>query len=601
MDSESRRHQARLANAGHAVKRSGYRRAGGLSADPAVGEDFGDAFMASDALAIPNVGAAGKPWMETLHEWATTVDHKRLGILYIAYALIFLVVGGIEATIMRIQLIRPNNDFVSPQVFNELFTMHGTTMVFLVGMPLLFGFANYMVPLMIGARDMAFPRLNAWGFWMSSLGGIILYFSVIGGNGLYGAGGAPDVGWFAYAPLTARAFSTGHSTDYWIVGLLVSGFGSIATALNVMTTILCMRCPGMTLSRIPLLAWLNLVTAGLVLVAVSPLTAAQIMLLIDRYLGAHFFDTQAGGSAVIWMHFFWVFGHPEVYILVLPAFAIISEVVPVFSRKPIFGYSTMVAATLAIGFISLGVWAHHMFTIGMSSYANAFFVASTMAVGVPTGIKIFNWLGTMWGGKIRLTIPMMFCIAFLFQFLIAGLTGIMLAAAPFDWQLGNSYFVVAHFHYVLIGGLVFTIFAALYYWYPKVTGRMWNETLGKWHFWLFLIGFHLTFDFMHIPGVLGMPRRIYTYEAGRGWEIWNLIISLGVIFQIVGIMFWVVNSVWSYFKGKPAGNDPWDAWTLEWATSSPPTDYNFATIPVVRSRRPLWDLKHPEDPDWKYE
>jgi cytochrome c oxidase subunit I len=362
-----------------------------------------------------------------------------------------------------------------------------------------------------------------------------------------------------------------------------------------------MRCPGMTLGRMPLFTWLNLVVSSLVLIAISPLTAAQIMLLIDRYLGGHFFDTQAGGSAVIWMHFFWIFGHPEVYVLIIPGFAFVSEIIPVFSRKPIFGYSIMVAATISIGFVSLTVWAHHMFTIGMTSYANAFFAASTMAVGVPTGIKIFNWLGTMWGGKIRLAIPMLFCIAFLFQFLIAGLTGIMLSAAPFDWQLGNSYFVVAHFHYVLIGGLVFTIFAALYYWYPKATGRMWNDTLGRWHFWLFLIGFHLTFDFMHIPGILGMPRRIYTYEPGRGWEIWNMVISIGVVFQIAGTLFLVVNFLYSYFKGKSAGNDPWDAWTLEWATTSPPPDYNFATVPMVRSRRPLWDLKHPEDPDWKYE
>jgi len=413
-----------------------------------------------------------KPFFDQVHEWIVTVDHKKLGLMYIIYGILFLVIAGLEATVMRIQLAIPHNHFVSPQVFNQLFTMHGTTMVFLVGMPILFGFANYLAPLMIGARDMAFPRLNAFSFWMSALGGIILYFSYLGGPGLYGAGSAPDVGWFAYAPLTSQAFSPGHSTDYWIIGLLVSGVGSIGTALNIVTTVLCMRCPGMTLGRMPLFAWLNLVMSAMVLIVVSPLTAAQIMLLLDRYLGAHFFDTQAGGSAVIWMHFFWIFGHPEVYVLIIPGFAVASEIIPVFSRKPIFGYSIMVAATVAIGFVSLGVWAHHMFTIGMTSYANAFFVASTMAVGVPTGIKIFNWLGTMWGGKIRLTIPMMFCIAFLFQFLIAGLTGIMLAAAPFDWQLGNSYFVVAHFHYVLIGGLVFTIFAALYYWYPKVTGRM---------------------------------------------------------------------------------------------------------------------------------
>jgi cytochrome c oxidase subunit I len=555
----------------------------------------------SKPMFVPPSETMTRPLFDRVHEWIVTVDHKKLGLMYIGYGILFLVIAGLEATAMRIQLAIPNNHFVSPQTFNQLFTMHGTTMVFLVGMPLLFGFANYFVPLMIGARDMAFPRLNAWSFWMSALGGIILYFSFIGGGGLYGAGAAPDVGWFAYAPLTAKAFSPGHSTDYWTIGLLVSGFGSIGTALNIVTTVLCMRCPGMTLNRMPLFVWLNMVMAAMVLIVISPLTAAQIMLLIDRYLGGHFFDTQAGGSAVIWMHFFWIFGHPEVYVLIIPGFAIASEIIPVFSRKPIFGYAIMVAATLSIGFLSLGVWAHHMFTIGMTSYSNAFFTATTMAVGVPTGIKIFNWLGTMWGGKIRFRIPMMFCIAFLFQFLIAGLTGIMLSAAPFDWQLGNSYFVVAHFHYVLIGGLVFTIFAALYYWFPKVSGRMFNETLGKWHFWLFLIGFHLTFDFMHIPGLLGMPRRIYTYEAGRGWEVWNLIVSIGVIFQIAGILCWVVNFLWSYFKGSRAGNDPWDAWTLEWSTSSPPPDYNFATIPVVRSRRPLWDLKHPEDPDWKYE
>jgi cytochrome c oxidase subunit 1 len=544
---------------------------------------------------------SSRPLVQVLHDWIITVDHKRLGLMYFSYGIVFLVIGGVEATIMRAQLAVANNHLVSPEVFNRLFTMHGTTMIFFAAMPIVFGFANYFVPLMIGARDMAFPRLNAWGFWMSALGGIILYFSFIGGFGLYGAGSAPDVGWFAYAPLTSPAFSVGHSTDYWIVGLLVSGFGSIATALNVMTTILCMRCPGMKLGRMPLFVWMNTVMAGLVLVAIGPLTAAQLMLLIDRYLGGHFFDTQAGGSAVIWMHFFWIFGHPEVYILVLPAFAIVSEVIPVFSRKPIFGYSIMVAATVSIGFISLGVWAHHMFTVGMTSYANAFFVASTAAIAVPTGIKIFNWVGTMWGGKIIYKTPMLFCVAFLCQFLIAGLTGIMLATAPFDWQLGNSYFVVAHFHYVILGGIVMAVFAGSYYWYPKVLGKMMNETLGKWHFWLFVIGFHLTFDFMHVPGLLGMPRRVYTYEASRGWEIWNLIVSIGVIFQIIGILLWVADVIWSYYKGEIAGNDPWDAWTLEWHTTSPPPEYNYAEIPVIRSRRPLWDLKHPEDPDWKYE
>jgi cytochrome c oxidase subunit 1 len=531
----------------------------------------------------------------------TTVDHKRLGIMYIVYALCFLVIGGIEATIMRIQLIRPHNDFVSPQVFNRMFTMHGTTMIFFVVMPVLFGFANYLIPLMIGARDMAFPRLNAFSFWLTAFGGILLYFSFLGANGLYGAGNAPDVGWWAYAPLTSLPFSPGHSTDYWTLSLLVSGFGSIGTAINVIATILCTRCPGMTLGKMPLFAWLNLVMGGLVVLAVSPLTAAQLMLLIDRYLGGHFFDTQAGGSAVIWMHFFWVFGHPEVYVLVIPAFAFVSEIVPVFSRKAIFGYPIMVAATVAIGFISMSVWAHHMFTVGMNVAGNTFFVLSTMAIAVPTGIKIFNWLATMWGGKIEFTTPMLFCVAFLFQFLIAGLTGIIQGSAPVDWQLSNSYFVVAHFHYVIVGGILFALFGAFYYWYPKVTGKMLSETLGRWHFWLFVIGFHLTFDFMHIPGLLGMPRRIYTYEPGRGWDIWNLIVTIGVAFQAIAILVFIYNLVRSYFLGTPAGRDPWDAWTLEWSTGSPPPEYNFAVIPTVRSRRPLWDLKHPDDPDWKYE
>jgi cytochrome c oxidase subunit 1 len=560
-----------------------------------------DADSISKPMFVPPEGVQARPWLDRVHEWIVTVDHKKLGLMYVCYGLLFLVIGGVEATAMRIQLAFANNHFVSPQTFNQLFTMHGTTMIFFSAMPIVFGIAVYLIPLMIGARDMAFPRLNAWGFWMSALGGIILYFSWIGGSGLYGAGGAPDVGWFAYAPLTSPAFSVGHSTDYWIIGIFVSGFGSIATAVNILTTMLCLRCPGMTLNRMPLLVWLNGVSAFLVLLAVSPLTAAQIMLLIDRYLGGHFFDTQAGGSAVLWMHFFWIFGHPEVYILVLPAFAVLSEVIPVFSRKPIFGYSIMVAATLAIGFISLGVWAHHMFTVGMTSYANAFFVASTAAIAVPTGIKIFNWLGTMWGGKLIFKVPMLFSIGAVCQMLIAGLTGIMLAAAPFDWQLGNSYFVVAHFHYVILGVIVFGVFAAIYYWYPKVTGRLLSETLGRWHFWLFLIGFHLTFDFMHVPGLLGMPRRIYTYDTGRGWDSWNLIVSVGVVFQALAILIWVVNVFRSYYKGEIAGNDPWNAWTLEWSTTSPPPDYNFATIPVVRSARPLWDLKHPEDPDWKYE
>src|SRR6266481_4698635 len=516
--------------------------------------------MSSDAIAIPNVQIERRPWVETAHEWVTTVDHKRLGILYIAYALVFLVIAGIEAVIIRIQLMYPHNNFVSPQVFNRMFTMHGTTMIFFVAMPILFGFGNYLVPLMIGARDMAFPRLNAFSFWLMAFGGFLLYFSFLGGSGLYGAGNAPDVGWWAYAPLTSRAFSPGHSSDYWTIALLVSGFGSVGTAVNLIATILCMRCPGMKLGRMPLLAWLNLVMSGMVLIAITPLSAAQIMLLIDRYLGGHFFDTQAGGSAVLWMHFFWIFGHPEVYVLIIPCFAFMSEIIPVFSRKPIFGYPVMVAATVCIAFVSMSVWAHHMFTIGMNSYANSFFTLTTMAVGVPTGIKIFNWIGTMWGGRIQFKTPMLFSIGFLFA-----------------------------------------LFAAFYYWYPKMTGRMLSERLGKWHFWLFLIGFHLTFDVMHVPGILGMPRRIYTYEPGRGWDTLNFIITIGAFIQAIAILVFLANLVISYFKGARAGNDPWDAWTLEWSISSPPPGYNFATVPTVASRRPLWDQKHPEDPDSRYE
>ena len=557
--------------------------------------------MSTNAIVLENVERAGRPWTETVHGWVTTVDHKRLGLLYIMYGLMFLVIAGIEALIIRIQLIHSHNDFVSPQVFNRMFTMHGTTMIFFVVMPVLFGFANYLVPLMIGARDMAFPRLNAFSFWLTTLGGLLLYFSFLGGNGLYGAGTAPDVGWWAYAPLPSKAFSPGHSTDYWTISLLISGFGSIGTAINIIATVLCMRCPGMHLGRMPLLVWLNLVMSGMVLIAVTPLSAAQLMLLVDRYLGGHFFDTQAGGSATLWMHFFWIFGHPEVYVLVIPAFAFMSEIIPVFSRKPIFGYPVMVGATVCIGFVSMSVWAHHMFTMGMNSYANSFFAITTMAVGVPTGIKIFNWLGTMWGGRIQFKTPMLFSIGFLFQFLIAGLTGIVQSSAPVDWQLSLSYFVVAHFHYVIVGGILFALFAAFYYWYPKVTGRMLSERLGKLHFWLFVIGFHMTFDVMHIPGILGMPRRIYTYEPGRGWDTLNLIVTIGALIQAVAILIFVWNLISSYWKGDKAGNDPWDAWTLEWSVTSPPPAYNFATIPEVASRRPLWDLKHPEDPDSAYE
>ncbi|HEY7211991.1 MAG TPA: cytochrome c oxidase subunit I [Bryobacteraceae bacterium] len=552
-------------------------------------------------LERPKVQEREFSFSEALYSWVATVDHKRLGLMYIVSALIFFVVAGIMATVIRAQLAFPNGHVVGPDTFNRLFTMHGTTMVFLVGMPMVAGFSNYLVPLMIGARDMAFPRLNAFGFWIFLFGGLLLYFSYIGGSGLSGTGSAPDVGWFAYAPLTSRAFSRGSSTDYWAIGVLVAGFGSIASAINVIATTACMRCPGMTLSRMPMFVWVMLVDSWMIVLVLPPLSAGQIMLLLDRYLGAHFFDTQAGGSAILWQHIFWIFGHPEVYILIFPAFAILSEVIPVFSRKPLFGRPAMVGAIVAIGFISMGVWAHHMFAVGMTAWSNTFFAAASMLVGIPTGIKIFNWTATMYGGKLRLDTPLLFCLGFLLQFLVAGLTGIMLAVAPFDWQLHDSYFVVAHFHFTLIGGLIFGLFAGMYYWFPKATGRLLSDKLGKWHFWLLCIGFNMTFIPLHFAGLLGMPRRIYTYMPGRGWESWNLVASIGVIFQIAGILCFVWNVLRSAKRGEVAGDDPWDGWTLEWATSSPPPEYNFEKLPVVRSSRPLWDLKHPQDPDWKYE
>ena len=526
--------------------------------------------------------------------WLTTVDHKKIGIMYLVVAFFFFIIGGIEALLMRIQLGAPNNTFLSPEAYNQIFTMHATTMIFLGIMPLNVGFGNYVVPIMIGARDMAFPRLNALSIWLFIFGGLMLYSSFI-------LGGAPSAGWFSYVPLSNQPYSSTHGMDYWIIGLTVTGVASIAGALNFIVTIINLRAPGMSFNRMPLFVWMTLVVSFLLVFAFPSLTVAQFQLFFDRNFGTTFFKPSGGGDPLLWQHLFWFFGHPEVYILILPAMGVVSEVLPTFSRKPIFGYAFVAYSGVAIGFLGFTVWAHHMFAVGMSSHANTFFALITMAVGIPTGIKIFNWLATLWGGKIRFATPMLWCIGFLLQFLIAGLTGVMLAAAPFDWQLTDSYFVVAHFHYVLVGAIVMTIFAAIYYWFPKATGRMLSERLGRWHFWLFVIGFHVTFDTMHFPGLLGMPRRIYTYEPDRGWGTLNLIITIGVVIQGAAILIFLWNIVRSLAKGRTAGNDPWDAWTLEWAVTSPPPAYNFAKLPVVGSRRPLWDFKHPDDPDWRYE
>ena len=542
----------------------------------------------------PHLGEINLSLPRLLYRWFATVDHKKLGLMYIICMLLFFVVSGCMAIMIRIQLAVPDNHFVSPETFNQLFTMHGTTMVFLVGMPMVAGLGNYLVPLMIGARDMAFPRLNAFGFWAFLFGGILLYSS-------YFVGAVPDVGWFGYAPLTSKAFSHGASTDFWVLGVFLAGFGTTSSAINVIATTISMRCPGMTLRKMPMFVWVMMVDAWLILIIFPPLAAAQIMLMIDRTLGGNFFNHAAGGQVLLWQHFFWIFGHPEVYVLIFPIFAILSEVIPVFSRKPLFGKPAMVAAIITIAFIGAGVWAHHMFTVGLSSPANTFFADATMLVGIPTGIKIFNWTATMYGGKIRYSTPMLFACGFLLQFLVAGLTGIMLASAPFTWQLHHTYFVVAHFHFTLIGGLVFGLFAGVYYWFPKATGRMMSETIGRWQFWLFVLGFNITFIPLHFAGFLGMPRRVYTFQAGHGLEIWNLIASWGVVLQVVAVLLFVVNVIWAFVKGPKAGDDPWDAWTLEWTTSSPPPEYNFEKVPVVRSGRPLWDLKHPEDPDWKFE
>jgi cytochrome c oxidase subunit I len=530
---------------------------------------------------------------EGLLSWIGSIDHKQIGIMYITATLVFFLIGGSEALLMRIQLMQPHNAFLSPQAFNQLFTMHGTTMIFFVVMPFLIGVGVYLVPLMIGARDMAFPRLNALSFWLFVFGALLLYYS------FFTQSGAPEVGWFSYAPLSEKPFSLNKGPTYWALGLLAVGIGSIASGLNNVVTILTLRTPGMTMRRLPLFVWMILVTSFLLVFVIPVISAAFVMLLLDRLLGATFFTPASGGSAILYQHFFWGFGHPEVYILVLPAFGIISEVIPVFSRKPIYGYEFVAGSTVAIGLLSLAVWAHHMYAVGLGNVVNAYFALASMLIAIPTGVKVLNWTATMWGGKIRFATPMLFAVAFIIEFVIGGLTGVAIASVPIDWQMTDTYFIVAHFHYTLFGGSVFGIFAGVYYWFPKFTGRLLSERIGKCHFWLTVIGFNLTFLIQHLLGLVGMPRRIYTYPDLPYWGTMNLISTIGAIVLAISVIVFVWNIIVSLRHGERAGDNPWNAWTLEWATTSPPPVYNFDLVPPVRGRRPLWDLAHPDMPDEK--
>ncbi|MBV9501346.1 MAG: cytochrome c oxidase subunit I [Acidobacteriaceae bacterium] len=528
----------------------------------------------------------------SLLSWVASVDHKQIAIMYLLTTLFFFSLGGIEALLMRLQLAWPGMTILSPDGYNQIFTMHGTTMIFLVVVPSLLGLATYLTPLMIGANEMAFPRLNAFSYWLVLFGGLLLYFSFFGGA-------APNAGWFSYAPLSERPYSFQAGLDYWAVSLLAIGVGTVATGLNLIVTIVTLRAPGLSLKRVGLFVWMVLVNSFLIILALPALNASLLMLLVDRQLNTHFFTQQGGGSPLLWQHYFWSFGHPEVYIMVLPGFGIISETIPVFSRQPIFGYGFVAASTVAIGLLSLGVWAHHMFAVGMGHRWDMVFGAASMLIAIPTGVKIFNWTATMYGGAIRFTTSMCFAIAFLITFTMGGLSGVMFAAVPIDWQTTDTYFVVAHMHFVLFGGTLFSVFSGLYYWFPKISGRMLSEKLGRWHFWLTFIGFNLTFLIQHVLGLAGMPRRIFTYPALPGWGIMNLISTIGAFVLGASVLVFLWNLYVSLQQGEPAGDNPWNAWTLEWATSSPPPLQNFKAVPPVRSRRPLWDLAHPEDPDWK--
>lgn len=516
----------------------------------------------------------------TLWDYLTTVDHKKIAILYLITGGFFFIVGGIEAMLIRIQLAKPDNDFVSAGLYNEIITMHGTTMIFLAAMPLIFAFMNAVVPLQIGARDVAFPFLNSLGFWMFFFGGIFLNLS-------WFMGGAPDAGWTSYASLALA--SPSHGIDFYALGLQISGGGTLIAGINFLVTIINMRAPGMTYMRMPLFTWSTFVASALILFAFPPLTVGLFLMIFDRMFGGNFFDHTMGGNTVIWEHLFWIFGHPEVYILILPMFGVFSEIFATFSRKRLFGYSAMVFATVLIGFLGFMVWAHHMFTTGLGATANAIFAVATMAIAVPTGVKIFNWLLTMWGGSIKFTVAMLYAVAFIPMFVAGGVTGVMQASAPLDYQLHDSYFIVAHFHYVIVGGTVLGLLASLHFYWPLMFNTMLSEKLGKITFWLFLLGFNLTFFVQHFLGLLGMPRRVFTYGEDQGWDLFNAISSSGAVFMAVAVIILLVNIVMTIAQNKAVGRDPWgDGRTLEWAIPQPIPFYNFKQTPLVRGLDAFW-------------
>ncbi|WP_077704416.1 cytochrome c oxidase subunit I [Virgibacillus dokdonensis] len=514
-----------------------------------------------------------------LWDYLTTVDHKKIAHLYLIGGGFFFILGGLEAMFIRIQLIAPENDFISAGLYNEMFTMHGTTMIFLAAMPLLLGLMNAVMPLQIGARDVAFPFLNSLGFWLFMFGGILL-------NCSWFLGGAPDSGWTAYTPLSVE--SPTHGIDFYVLGLQISGAGTLIGGINFLVTIVTMRAPGMTYMRMPLFSWTTFVTSTLILFAFPALTVGLFLLMFDRMFGSAFFNVALGGNSVIWQHLFWIFGHPEVYILILPAFGVFSEVIPTFSKKRLFGYTAMVFATILIAFLGFMVWAHHMFTVGLGPVANAIFAIATMAIAVPTGIKIFNWLATMWGGSITINSAMLWALGFIPSFTIGGMTGVMLASAVADYQYHDSYFVVAHFHYVIVGGVVFGIFAGLHYWWPKMFGRILNEKLGEIGFWLFFIGFHLTFFIQHFLGLMGMPRRYWVFLEDQGLDTGNFISTIGTFLMAIAATIFLINIIYTAVKGEKPAGDPYDGRTLEWAIPSPPPYYNFKQLPLVRGLDPLW-------------